>query len=153
MRDIITETDLTVLVEDVMKCTDIDEVKKMLTPLVAAYNTFSDVKEFFNNKEYWRKEWDRAKTLGTVDVAHGSWTSLFLEVMEANTPMTPELGHVCFLRDDDCHNYLVPVDKEALFEQLLYPEVDDHNVAFNNTFGGNRCMSPGRYVANILEER
>jgi hypothetical protein len=54
-----------------------------------------------------------------------------------------------FLQDDDCHWYLVPDDKVALFHMLQdYAQADDY-AAFNNTFEQYRCEHPSCYSVEI----
>lgn len=47
----------------------------------------------------------------------------------------------CFKRDDDGHNYLIPVDMADLFVNLLINGEDDCYTEFNNTFMEYSCGS------------
>lgn len=40
----------------------------------------------------------------------------------------------CFVRDDDCHNYLIPVEAKARFLLLLETGEEDYWGTFNDEF-------------------
>lgn len=42
----------------------------------------------------------------------------------------------CFVRDEDCHNYLIPVELKERFVHLLANGEDDYWATFNNEFEG-----------------
>lgn len=47
----------------------------------------------------------------------------------------------CFKRDDDGHNYMIPVSMSGLFSDLLINGEDDCYAEFNNTFMEYSCGS------------
>lgn len=51
-----------------------------------------------------------------------------------------------FIRDDDCHWYLIPVSLETVFNQMLANGDDDDWSMFNNTFDEYRCDSPSNFT-------
>ncbi len=50
----------------------------------------------------------------------------------------------CFKRDDDGHDYLIPLDMVEEFDKLLY-ETDDHYESFINKFDEMRIGYPSGY--------
>lgn len=51
-----------------------------------------------------------------------------------------------FMKDDDCHWYLIPCNLESSFIQLLLNGENDYYCTFNNTFEQYRCDSPLNYT-------
>lgn len=47
----------------------------------------------------------------------------------------------CFKRDDDGHNYLIPVELSSLFDELLENGEEDGYAEFCNTFDQYGCDS------------
>lgn len=45
----------------------------------------------------------------------------------------------CFKRDDDGHNYMIPVDIADLFTNLLINGEEDYYAEFNSTFMEYSC--------------
>jgi len=54
-----------------------------------------------------------------------------------------------FLQDDDCHWYLVPVDKAGVFNTLQDQGEEDGYAAFNNSFEEYRCDHPSFYSVGV----
>lgn len=51
-----------------------------------------------------------------------------------------------FIRDDDCHWFLIPVELEPLFVQLLENGEADWWAEFSNKFEEYCCDSPCNYT-------
>lgn len=59
----------------------------------------------------------------------------------------------CFLRDDDCHWYMIPVEKAKLFSQLLVNSLENDDYCdFCNEFGEYCIDSPQHYTFEDPEE-
>lgn len=50
-----------------------------------------------------------------------------------------DLIQVVIMSDDDGHEFVIPADKQALFNDLLDQGEDDDWEAFNNAFGDYRA--------------
>lgn len=51
-----------------------------------------------------------------------------------------------FTTDGDCHWFLIPVELEDQFENLLENGEDDYYSEFNHVFGKYRCNSPSNFT-------
>lgn len=51
-----------------------------------------------------------------------------------------------FVRDDDCHWYLIPVSMTTAFNNMFANGEDDCWAVFNSTFDDYRCNSPSDYT-------
>lgn len=51
-----------------------------------------------------------------------------------------------FIKDDDCHWYLIPVSMSTVFNQMLDNGEDAYWSIFNNTFDEYRCDSPTNFT-------
>lgn len=59
----------------------------------------------------------------------------------------------CFMRDDDCHNYMIPVSMREEFSNLLDGTYDDDICAeFNNKFEQYRCDSTSNWSFELPKE-
>lgn len=56
-----------------------------------------------------------------------------------------------FLKDDDGHWFIVPVDLVPKFNQMLEDGAEDHWCEFNNTFGEYWADHPSNYTFENYE--
>jgi hypothetical protein len=59
--------------------------------------------------------------------------------------MTEEVRYR-FIKDDDCHWYLIPASMSTVFNQMLSNGESDCYAMFNNTFDEYRCDSPSNFT-------
>lgn len=74
-----------------------------------------------------------------------------LEIIELK--YQSENQRFCFMRDDSCHNYMIPVSMREEFNNLLDDAWDDEIAAeFDNTFGQYRCDSTSNWSFELPKE-
>ena len=70
-----------------------------------------------------------------------------IKVLEAKLMQVEEFPQRwCFIKDDDCHWYLIPVSMSIVFNQMLSVGEQDCYTMFNNTFDEYRCDSPSNFT-------